>query len=160
MADNSKPILQIYNANNTAPQESWNAGELDVSNPDAYVSGNLVINVWNNKGRNTAVPDLVGCNITTKNINGDNTDEQVVTEKWVHACVDSMSSSFSPIGGNTVLPIAHQNASSADRTKGTANNGSTSATNNYAKITLKIVPGINASREIHYFKTRVSGYYV
>lgn len=165
------PILKIYNYNHSDTQDSWNAGELDVSNQDTYESTEFVINVWNNKGGNTNVPDLIGCNITTKNINGDNTDEQVVTEKWVQACVDSVASTdssgrkiFSKIGGETVCGVAYQNATGTDKTnhvlKGTANNGTSSATNNYSKITLKVKPSINAIQGIHYFKTRISGYYV
>ena len=166
------PILKIYNSSSIKIQDSWNAGELDVSNKDHSESSELVINVWNNKGGNTNVPDLVGCNITTKNISGDNTDEQVVTELWVQACVDSMASTdstgrkiFSKIGGETVCKVAHQGATGIDKTncvlKGTANNGNpTTATNNYSKITLKVKPTINASQGVHYFKTRISGYYV
>lgn len=161
------PIISIYNSDNSNIQDSWNAGELDMSNSNSFESDVLVINVWNNRYGNTNVPDLVGCNITTKNIHGDDTDEQVVTEKWVQVCVDSTASSpttFSPVGGTTVCTVAHQNASGTDKTtgviKGTANNGSTNNTNNFSKISLKIVPTINGRLGVHNFKTRISGYYI
>ena len=171
MAAISVPIIRIYNAANSVVQDAWNAGEIDIANSSSFESSELVINVWNNKGGTGTVPDLVGCNITTKNVNGDNTDEQVVTEKWVQACVDSMASTdasgrkiFSPIGGSTVCLVAHQSASGSDKTncviKGTPNNGGLTEINNYSKITLKVVPTINARSGVHHFKTRISGYYV
>lgn len=162
------PIISIYNEDNSLIQESWNAGELDLSDSDSFESNTLVINVWNNRNGAEDVPDLVGCNITTKNIHGDNTDEQVVTEKWVHACVESTATSpdlFSPIGGETVCKVAHQNSDEEDKEngvlKGTANNGNSSTdTNNYSKISLKVVPTINGLLGVHNFKTRISGYYI
>ena len=162
------PIISIYNEDNSTIQESWNAGELDLSDSDSFESNVLVINVWNNKYGDEDVPDLIGCNITTKNIHGDNTDEQVVTEKWVQACVESTATSpdlFSPIGGETVCKVAHQNADEEDKEngviKGTANNGNPSTdTNNYSKISLKVVPTINGLLGVHNFKTRISGYYI
>ena len=168
MAETSIPRLEIYNSSNNRVQDSWNAGELDLSRSDTFESGVLIINVWNNRGGNTDVPDLVGCNITTKNIHGDNSDEQVVTEQWVKCCVESTASTpttFSPIGGDTVCGIAYQNATGDDKAnfvlKGTANNGDAStALTNYSKISLKIVPTINGILGVHNFKTRISGYYV
>lgn len=179
MADEKKtPKLQIFNETHTAIQETWNAGTLDIGSGESFESQEKVINVWNNKGGVENVPDLVGCTITTKNINGDVINSQVVTEQWVKVCVDSMASTdsagrkiFSPVGYNPTTKevikcdIAHQNASADDKTncviKGTANNGSaTDALNNYAKITIKIVPEIKAMIQTHYFKTRISGYYV
>ena len=162
------PIITIYNEENTLIQESWNAGELDLSDSESFESNVLVINVWNNRKGIEDVPDMLGCNITTKNIHGDNTDEQVVTEKWVHACVESTASSstlFSPIGGETVCKVAHQNADDEDKEngviKGTANNGNPSIdTINYSKISLKVVPTINGLLGVHNFKTRISGYYI
>lgn len=162
------PIISIYDEDNAVIQESWNAGELDLSNSDSFESNVLVINVWNNRNGTEDVPDLIGCNITTKNIHGDNTDEQVVVEKWVEACVESTASSpglFSEIGGDTVCKVAHQNANEEDKEngviKGTANGGNPSIdTDNYSKISLKIVPDINGLLGVHNFKTRISGYYV
>lgn len=168
MADISIPIIDIYNAEHSAIQEDWNAGELDLSKSDSFESNVLVINVWNNRYGNEDVPDLVGCNITTKNIHGDNTDEQVVTEHWVRACVESTAENpdeFSKIGGELVCGIAYQNAEGTDKEnkvlKGTANSGNpTVDTTNYSKISLKIVPTINGVLGVHTFKTRISGYYI
>ena len=173
MAETAVPKISIYNSDNTSFQDTWNAGELDLSRSDSFESNVLVINVWNNRYGNEDVPDLVGCNITTKNIHGGMTDEQVVTERWVQCCVESTASSpttFSPIGvddnGNElVCGIAHQNPSEYDKTnfviKGTANSGNAGvATDNYSKISLKIVPTINGRLGVHNFKTRISGYYI
>ena len=168
MADISIPKIDIYNANNSAIQEDWNVGELDLSDNTAFESNVLVINVWNNRYGTENVPDLIGCNITTKNIHGDNTDEQVVTEHWVQACVESTAETpetFSKIGGDLVCGIAYQNAEGLDKEnkiiKGTANSGNpTTDTVNYSKISLKVVPTINGSLGVHNFKTRISGYYI
>lgn len=173
MAEINIPIIEIYNEDNTSYQDSWNAGEIDLSRSDSFESNVLTINVWNNRNGNTDVSDLVGCNITTKNIHGGMTDEQVVTERWVKCCVESTASShttFSDIGATDdgrelVCGIAHQNAVGDDKEnlvlKGTANGGDPSiATDNYSKISLKIRPTINGRLGVHNFKTRISGYYV
>lgn len=171
------PIIKIYNENNTAIQSTWNAGELDVSSSDSYESDVLVINIWNNKGGSTNVSNLIGCNITTKDINGEH-NEQLVTEQWVKVCVDSTASTdesgskkFSPvgydesIGKSIVCDVAYQGATGTDKTnctlKGVANTGVASASKtNYSKVSLKIIPGVNAIAAVHHFKTRFTGYYI
>ena len=172
------PKLQIYNEDNTNVQDTWNVGTLDLASADNHESNVLVINVWNNRGGNSDVPDLVGCKIATRSVNGDLINCQVVTGQWVQACVDSTASIdpstgqkiFSAIGADSLgreiaCDVAHQGASGDDKTnciiKGTANNGEpTVAIDNYSKISLKVKPPTNAEAKVHYFKTRISGYYI
>ena len=172
------PKLAIYNAENLNIQDTWNVGTLDLSSEDNHESDVLVINVWNNRGGVSDVPDLVGCKVATRSVNGDLINCQVVTGKWVEACVDSTASIdpstgqkiFSRIGADEYgreisCDVAYQGATDDDKTncviKGTANNGSPDiALQNYSKISLKVSPTLNSEAKVHYFKTRISGYYV
>ena len=165
------PKIQIYDSEDRI-KDSWNVGKIDVHDADSYQSDPLVIYVWNNRyDRDNAVPDLKGAYITTKNLQGDNINEQAVTDLWVQACVDSKAEpdnqggkKFTKIGGDTVAPVEAQGNLGADEKltiKGTANDGTARTyLSNYSKITLKIVPDINAIPGIHYFKIRVAGYYM
>ena len=167
------PIIRIYNENNSKIQETWNAGVLDLSSSESFESDEKVINVWNNRFGTTDVPDLIGCNITTKNINGDDIYEQVVTETWVRVCVDSIAQTdpstgkkiFSEVGGPIVAGVASQGATEEEKKefviRGSANNGvPDDSLVNYSKITMKVVPTLNAKVTVHEFKTRISGYYI
>ncbi len=167
------PIIKIFDEADRI-KDTWNVEDIDVHNADQFESNPLVIYVWNNKGGDSNVPDLHGTYITTKNIQGDDINEQAVTDKWVQACVDSLASlddsggkKFTQIGGSSnVAPICAQGNLTDDEKndrviKGTTNIGDKNNDYaNYAKITLKVVPDINAIPGIHYFKIRIAGYYM
>lgn len=166
------PIIKIFDESDRI-KDTWNVEDIDVHNADQFESNPLVIYVWNNKGGNDPVPDLQGTYITTKNIQGDNINEQAVTDKWVQACVDALASDdgagdkkFTQIGGETIASVCAQGNLTTDEKnnyviKGSVNNGDKNNDYaNYAKITLKVVPDINAIPGIHYFKIRIAGYYM
>ena len=151
------PIIKIFDEADRI-KDTWNVEDIDVHNADQFESN----------------PDLHGTYITTKNIQGDDINEQAVTDKWVQACVDALASpdgsggkKFTQIGGSSdVAPICAQgNITTNEKNdrviKGTTNVGDKNNDYaNYAKITLKVVPDINAIPGIHYFKIRIAGYYM
>lgn len=167
------PIIKVFDEADRI-KDTWNVEDIDVHNADQFESNPLIIYVWNNRNGDDPVPDLQGTYITTKNIQGDNINEQAVTDKWVQACVDSLATvdtttgkkKFTQIGGETIAPICAQgNITAAEKNnyviKGTGNTGDKNNDYaNYSKITLKVVPDINAIPGIHYFKIRIAGYYM
>ena len=169
------PIIQIYGTDNRI-KDSWNVEDIEVHNADQFESNPLVIYVWNNKNGKDNIPDLQGAYITTKNLQGDDINEQAVVDRWVQACVDSEATpsetnpgtkKFTRIGGKDDIATISAQGNLTDTEKknhtikGTANEGNlTNDIANYAKITLKVVPDINALPGIHYFKVRIAGYYL
>lgn len=162
------PIITICDKNDNAITSAWAVGTLDVNNGSVIPqSETKEIHIWNNKGGIETAADLVGAYITTKNINGDNSNEQLVTDKWVQANFKNESISaldgFHAIGGEDILEICSDIAAGVDKSNhvisGAANSGSSADTSNFATVRLKVVPKINALKGLHQFKIRVSGYY-
>lgn len=160
MATTGEPRLTIMDSSDSVTVSEWHLGTVKA----ATETDTMTINVWNNRGGVTVVSDLQEMSITTKNVTGGDDEEQLVVDKWVQ-CMINDSDDYTAIGGATVCPIAHKNASGSDLTnhvlKGSANDGTTSNSSaNYAKVTLKVVPPINATAGSHSFKIRIQGYYV
>lgn len=165
---NATPIITICDKNDRGINSPWGVGTLDVNNGSAVPqSETKEIHIWNNKGGIESAADLVSSYITTKNINGDNLNEQLVTDKWVQANYKNESIStlngFHAIGGDDILEICSDSATGIDKENhvisGTANSGSATDTSNFATVRLKVVPKINALKGLHQFKVRISGYY-
>ena len=98
------PIITICDRDDREISSPWGVGTLDVNNGSAVPqSETKEIHIWNNKGGIESAADLVSSYITTKNINGDNLNEQLVTDKWVQANYKNESISalngFHAIGG-------------------------------------------------------------
>lgn len=161
MATVGEPKLTIMNSTDSVTVSEWHLGTIKA----ATETTPMVINVWNNRGGITTVSDLQEMSITTKNVTGGDDEEQLVVDKWVQCLVNDSTDGYIAIGGTDVCPIAHKNASGTDLSnqvlKGTANDGTTSNSSaNYAKVSLKVVPPINATAGSHSFKVRIQGYYV
>lgn len=168
MATTTEPIITIMDESSSNQVTSWHMGVIK----SLETTGTKVINVWNNRGGKTSVSDLINTTITTLNVNGGTTNEQVVVDKWVKACVDSVAETntsgqkiFSAIGGTTSCPVAYQNAKGDDLDngiiKGTSNDGTKgNSSTNYSKISLKMTVPLNATDGSHSFKIRVQGYYI
>lgn len=168
MPTSTQPIITIMDATGTNQFNFWHLGVVR----SLETTPEQVIKVWNNKGGATSVSDLLNTTITTLNVNGGDTDEQVVIDKWVQVCVDSVAVAdgtgikpFVNIGGAQTAPVAYQTATGDDLTngviKGTANDGTeANSQTNYSKITLKMTPPLNATAGSHSFKIRVQGYYI
>ena len=95
--------------------------------------------------------------MTTTDGSGDKMD--VIVGKWVSCRVDSITGDgFTAIGGETSKMIKAEGQNDGI-IKGTANSASDTDKANYAKVTLKATPPLNASAGKRSFKTRVSYYY-
>lgn len=169
MANSSTPLITIRDENNKEITTPWNVETLDVNNGSSIPQSSVkTILIWNNYNSTYEAADLVGTNITTKNINGDNLNEQLVIDKWVQADYNyrrstTGSESFASIGGEDVLEICADGASGVNAENhvisGTSNSGTSVDTTHFATVKMKVVPKINALKGLHQFKVRISGYY-
>lgn len=175
MANSATPIITICDANDVEITKAWKVGTLDINNGSSLPqSETKVLHIWNNKGNKIGTAaDLVSAYITTKNISGDNLNEQVVIDKWVQASCLALSKDLNgdgtpdmiSIGGNDVLKICANSGTDSIKhnfkISGASNEGSyDSNTDNVCTVSLKVVPKINALKGLHQFKVRVSGYYI
>lgn len=168
MPSTTEPNITIMDESGENRFTTWHIGVIK----SLETTPDKVIKVWNNKGGTSAVSDLISTTITTLNVNGGTTDEQVVTDKWVKVCVDSVAEvdstgikQFTPIGGTSSAVVAYQNATGDDLAngviKGSANDGTEgNSPSNYSKITINMTPPLNATDGSHSFKIRVQGYYI
>jgi len=143
------PIISWYDETNSNQVTSWNIDRVDAGN----VSEDTTFLIWNNKGGTEAVADMTECGITTKDSSGGNTGD-IITKKWIEVKVDSLNeSTFTPIGGTTIKTIGA--AGTEGVISGGVNDGTTSATQNFAKLTLHAnVPSSALSGNVS-FLTRV-----
>lgn len=168
MADSITPLVTIRDENDIEITSPWNVETLDVNNGSAIPQSSVkTIHIWNNYKSEYNAADLVGTYVTTKNINGDNLNEQLVTDKWVQAnyryAIKNSNSDFVPIGGEDVLEICADGATGTNVSNhvlsGSHNSGTSQDTTHFATVQLKVVPKINALKGLHSFKVRISGYY-
>jgi len=150
------PILTWWNIDNTKQENRWDIGTVDAGTP----SQDKTFLIWNNRGGQTDVSDCTSCTITTKDDQGNDMGE-LVTNLWIKVRVDSMGeSNFTAIGGPTVKTIKAGGTAPAGTIKGTANDGSISALENYAQITCHALPHALATAGNVNFLLRVSYSYV
>jgi len=149
------PIVEWRNADNTDFVTSWNIGVVKAGE----TSDEFALQIWNNRGGEADVSDMQETQLTIKDENGGDTGS-VVTEKWIEARVDTATSpAFIAIGGQTSVNVNAKN-NAVGIIKGTANSGDMATdTNNYAKITLRAKPPLNATAGVRNFKVRVFYYY-
>ena len=154
----ASPIISIMNADNTKPVTEWYLGTLRTGT----TSKELEINVWNNKGGSVDVSDLVDVKVTTVDENGVNetSAEEAVRDKWTQALVYATVA----IGANSYVGVASNGAAGDDLTnhviKGTANDGTVSnSTTNFANIRVRVVPALNASKDVHNWRLKIQGYF-
>lgn len=174
MPSSTTPVISICDEHDIEITRPWKVGTLDVNSGSSLPeSETKVLHIWNNRGNSTGTTaDLVSAYITTKNISGDNSNEQVVIDKWVQASCEALSpdlngdgiKDMTPIGGDDKLMICANDGAASTKAdfkiSGAENAGSYDANpENVAKICLKVVPKINALKGLHQFKVRVSGYY-
>lgn len=148
-----QPVISWYQADNTEVIAKWDMGIVDAGT----TSPEQTIMIWNNRGGVEAISDMQDTKITVTDGSGDTMD--VIADKWVSCRVDSTPlDDFSPIGGteNKILTAAEQEEGMI---KGTANSALETDTANFAKVTLKATPPLNATAGKRSFKTRVSYYY-
>ena len=155
----ASPIISIMNADNTKPVTEWYLGTLRTGT----TSKELEINVWNNKGGSVDVSDLVDVKVTTV--------DEAVRDKWTQALVYATapvgadgSKQFVAIGANSYVGVASNGAAGDDLTnhviKGTANDGTVSnSTTNFANIRVRVVPALNASKDVHNWRLKIQGYF-
>jgi len=151
------PIVSWYDVSNTEQKTDWQIGIVDAGS----VSPDTTFLIWNNRGGSEAVSDMTNCTITTKDILGGNTGE-IVLNKWIEVRVDSMDETdFTPIGGTTTKAIQAKGLSGGDagKIKGSANDGSLGAEQNYAKVTLHANVPATATAGNFTFLTRVAYQY-
>jgi hypothetical protein len=158
------PNLVIMNSDNTQALTEWHLGTLKL----LVESSVLEINVWNNKGGNTDVPDLVNTKITTTDING-GTDEEAVENKWTYVLINSTAKTdangqklYEQIGGNAMSNVAADGVTGTDLSnfiiKGTANDGTVAnSKKNYSNIKLKVIPPASANGNSHQWKLKIYG---
>lgn len=165
----ASPIISIMNADNTKPVTEWYLGTLRTGT----TSKELEINVWNNKGGSVDVSDLVDVKVTTVDENGVNetSAEEAVRDKWTQALVYATApvgadgaKQFVAIGANSYVGVASNGAAGDDLTnhviKGTANDGTVSnSTTNFANIRVRVVPALNASKDVHNWRLKIQGYF-
>ncbi|MNC53149.1 hypothetical protein D3C75_1025370 [compost metagenome] len=104
---------------------------------------------------------MANCTISTKDSLGGNTGE-VVLNKWIEARVDTLSETlFTPVGGTVtkIIQAGGLTAGDAGKIKGGTNDGSTSATSNFAKVTLHANVPTTATAGNFAFLTRVAYQY-
>lgn len=174
MANSPRPLLTLCDASEIEITSAWKIGVLNINaNTTIPASTPKEIHIWNNRGNSTSkAADIVGTYVTTKNLAGDDIDEQVVTDRWVRASCKALSKDLdsnglldmTPIGGKDVLNICAdvgtEKFKSSFKISGKENEGSYESNNeNVATITLQLVPKINALKGLHQFKVRISGYY-
>lgn len=147
------PTVSWYNVDNTAQETSWQIGTVDAGSPSQYKT----FLIWNNRGGSSALSDMTGCTITTKDISGGDTGE-LVTGKWVRVRVDSMSeTSFTEIGGTTTKAIKAGGSAPAGTIKGTNNDGTkANSAANFAQVTVYAQPSVTATAGNVDFLLRIS----
>lgn len=147
------PVVSWYEADGETPISRWDIGTIDAGN----TSPEKTLLIWNNRGGTEDVSDMQECKITTTDNQGDVMD--LVKEQWVSCRVDSINGDdFTPIGGKEAKEIRSE-GQPAGIIKGTANAAALEDKGNYAKVTLKATPRLNAPAGQRDFKVRVSYYY-
>lgn len=174
MANSLRPLLTVCDSNDIELTSSWKIGILNINSNNVLPSSTpKEIHIWNNKGNSTGkAADMIGAYITTKNISGDDIDEQVVVDKWVNASCKALSKDLdfnripdmTPIGGKDILNICAdvgtEKYKSSFKISGKSNEGSYESNNeNVSTVVLQLTPKINALKGLHQFKVRISGYY-
>lgn len=148
----ASPLVSWFDATNTTQKTEWQIGVVDAGS----VSDDTMFLIWNNRGQKTDVSDMRNCTITTKDILGSNTGE-VVLNKWIEVRNDSMNeSSFTPVGGTTTKEVKAGGNAGAGIIKGTANDGSLGAVENYVKLTLHANVPATATAGTFTFLTRIA----
>lgn len=89
-----QPRVEWWDKNNLNPISRWDIGVVDAGT----VSDNFTFLIWNNRAKDSDVPDMLDCRITTKDEMGGETGE-LITGQWIEVKVDSLSeTTFKPIG--------------------------------------------------------------
>lgn len=151
------PNVFWYTADNNTQVTQWDIGTVDAGS----ISTPKDILVWNNRGGTTALSDMTATTITTKDNAGGNTGELVVNT-WIECKVISKNeASYFPMGGTVTRDLKAQDAAVANGIiKGSANDGSISATANFCRISLRANVLPTATAGLVSFLTRISYQYV
>ena len=151
-----QPVISWYEESNDTVISKWDIGIVDAGISDEHAPTKTIL-IWNNRGGTEDVSDMQDTKITISDGASDTMD--VVTGKWINCRVDSIvGDDFTPIGGVESKVInALDNESGI--IKGTANSAAIGDTDNFAKVTLRAKPPLNAPAGKRSFKTRVSYYY-
>ncbi|GAA4881712.1 hypothetical protein GCM10023310_72170 [Paenibacillus vulneris] len=146
------PVVSWMDSTNTKQETIWPIGTVDAGS----VSSDKTFLIWNNRGGTSAVSDMTTCSITTKDNAGGNTGE-LVLDKWIEVRVDTMSeTTFTKIGGTTTKTIKAGGTSPAATIKGSTNDGTLNALENFAQVTLHAAPLPTATAGNVDFLTRIS----
>ena len=153
------PNIAIYDSNNTSTVSTWNVGTVQAQTPSAE----LVVNIWNNKGGQSAVSDLKDCTVTVLDSNGSTYTEDVAREKWVQVNVQSIDgndTTWTAIGGETTHGIRANSGQTENTISGAVNNGQAASSGpNVCTAKFRINTPINATPGSKSFKIRLTGYY-
>ena len=159
------PIITITDPTDTSVQSSWAVGTVKASTDSAELN----VHVWNNKGGESAVSDMIECTVGVFDANG-LANDPIAANKWVNASINGAN--YTAIGGSVTAPLYAANAdpsafvgdaATEHVLSGAINDGSsaTSASKaNYADCKFKVVVPANASPGTVSFKIRFQGYYV
>lgn len=149
------PVVSWYDSANAVQQTEWALGTLDAGS----TSADTQFLIWNNRGGVSAVSDMTGCAITTKDTSGGDTGD-VVTGTWTQVRVDKLGEGvFTPVGGATTHVVG--NGVTAQTIAGAANDGTVANSNpNYTSVTLHLAIPANAAAGARSWLVRVQYSYV
>lgn len=158
-------IITASETVDTAPKPSWTLVDGSVS-PERWDLGNVSTGqnseqktflLWNNKGGSTDVSDMQDVLITTTDNAGDTLD--VVKDRWFKVRCNSVNeSTFYEIGGANTHNVSATNQDTGI-IKGTANDGTVTATENFASLTFYVTPPMNVQPGIRPTFIRAIYYY-
>lgn len=152
----SAPVISWYEEDNSTILSKWDIGIVDAGIKDDAAPTKTML-IWNNRGGTEDVSDMQDTKVTTTDGAADTMD--VIAGKWISCRVDSLDElDFTPIGGNENKVIGAKGQNSGI-IRGTANSANMTDEANFAKVTLRAKPPLNASAGKRSFKTRVSYYY-
>lgn len=154
----SQPIIGWYDEDNNLLTE-WNMGEIEAGT----LSQEKTFFIWNNKSGSIQVPDIIECNITTKDSSG-NDNGAVVEGRWLEVKCDSLGDTdFTAIGKSVVHSVAAEGNSANYSVSGGANTGDhniDSSKKNFIKLTARLNVPQDAANGIAEFLLRLNYKYI
>lgn len=100
MSVSTDPIISWWNRDNTQQLTLWDIGVVDAGTE----SNHLGVLIWNNRGGDEDVANIVEADLTTRAMDASDTGF-VVEGRWIRAKVDAYEVGFTPIGKEAYHPI-------------------------------------------------------
>ncbi|GAA0376618.1 hypothetical protein [Bacillus horti] len=110
MAVSTNPVISWWNRDNTSQVTLWDIGVVDAGTE----SNHLGVLIWNNRGGDEDVANIVEASLTTRAMDASETGF-VVEGKWIRAKVDSLHEvGFTPIGKGADHPVRTEGSTIVD----------------------------------------------